>query len=313
MIETLSLRFDNFQLEILDQTCLPHQEKWLTIDSPKQMIEAIQALAVRGAPLIGVAAALCLGQFAKKASSNEIREAGLALRNARPTAVNLMHAIDRLFLALDQNLSLEKEASLIAQEDLERSRKVAARGSFYIDDGDGVITHCNTGGLATLGPGTALGAIRLAHELGKKIHVFVDETRPLLQGARLTTWELKKLGIPYTLICDNMAAPLMAQGKIQKCLVGADRIAVNGDSANKIGTYGLAILCEFHKIPFYVLAPNTTYDPNCPNGAAIPIEERNHLEVLGDKAPLSASAWNPAFDVTPRTLIKKIILDDREF
>ena len=313
MIQSLSLRFDGNSLEILDQTLLPHQEKWVFVKNPNEMIQQIQSLAVRGAPLIGVAAALSLGQFSKSATISEIKKAALDLRNSRPTAVNLMWAMDRMLSAMEQNLSLEKEALLIAQEDIAQSKKVSARGAEYIKDGDGVITHCNTGNLATLGPGTALGAIRVAHERGKKIHVYVDETRPLLQGGRLTTWELEKLGIPFTLICDNMAGSLMAQGKVQKCFVGADRIAVNGDSANKIGTYSLAVLCKYHQIPFYVLAPATTYDPNCPNGTAIPIEERNPSEIRGDKVSPRTPVWNPAFDVTPRALIEKIILDDREF
>jgi methylthioribose-1-phosphate isomerase len=177
----------------------------------------------------------------------------------------------------------------------------------------GILTHCNTGGLATAGIGTALGAIRTAFESGKKIHVFVDETRPLWQGSRLTAWELGRLGIPFTLICDGMAASLMASGRVQSAIVGADRIAVNGDVANKIGTYSLAVNAHYHRIPFYVVAPSTTLDPNCPTGKEIPIEERSAEEVQAGKSPGGVSVWNPAFDITPRALITKIILENRIF
>ncbi|OFZ80758.1 MAG: S-methyl-5-thioribose-1-phosphate isomerase [Bdellovibrionales bacterium RIFOXYD1_FULL_55_31] len=186
---------------------------------------------------------------------------------------------------------------------------MAEHGSALIQDGDSILTHCNTGGLATAGIGTALGVIRRAHEQGKRLHVYVDETRPLFQGARLTAWELQKLGIPYTLICDNMAASLMGQGKVSRIFVGADRIARNGDAANKIGTYSLAVQAAYHRIPFYVVAPRTTLDEKCATGKDIPIEERAPDEVRGGHSPKFAPVYNPAFDVTPRTLITELILD----
>ena len=207
------------------------------------------------------------------------------------------------------------EAENIFEEDQQLCKKMGENGAKFIEDGNSILTHCNTGGLATAGIGTALGVIRTASEQGKKIHVYVDETRPLLQGARLTTWELEKLNIPYTLICDNMAAQLMAKKKIQKIFVGADRIAANGDFANKIGTYSLAVLAKFHQIPFFTVAPYSTIDLHCPNGSEIPIEERKSGEVLGyldevQWAPKRAFVHNPAFDVTPVHLVTAIITDE---
>ena len=208
---------------------------------------------------------------------------------------------------------LVREAEAFFDEDVALSDAMSERGAALIQDGDSILTHCNTGGLATVGIGTALGAIRRAHEQGKKIHVYVDETRPLLQGARLTTWELARLKIPHTLICDNMAGFLMSQGKVQKVFVGADRIAANGDFANKIGTYGLAVLAHHHRIPFYVVAPETTFDSSCKSGSEIPIEQRRPDEVRAGKSPASCEVWNPAFDVTPRTLVTGIVLNNRMF
>lgn len=301
---SLALRRRSGALEILDQTLLPHEERWLSANTPDEMISHIKRLAVRGAPLIGVAAALCLSRVGK----GEFTTAAAALRAARPTAVNLMHAIDRMLAARDPIA----EAEAIFAEDVDLCERMATRGAAYVDSGDGILTHCNTGGLATAGVGTALGVIQKAWEQGKRFHVYVDETRPLLQGARLTAWELGKLGIPYTLICDNMAASLMAAGKIQKVFVGSDRIAANGDAANKIGTYGIAVLAKYHGVQFYVVAPSTTFDPRCESGREIPIEEREAEEVRAGKAPRDARVWNPAFDVTPRALITSVILEDRE-
>ena len=313
-MKSLALRLDGDKLEILDQTLLPGREEWLTVASPEEMIAIIQRLAVRGAPLIGVAAAMSLGLYASSDRSEaEIKAAASALRESRPTAVNLMHAIDRLMRVYGKRgaRALLPEAQAIFQEDVALCEGMSARGAELVKDGDGIITHCNTGGLATVGRGTALGVISKAWSMGKKIHVFVDETRPLLQGARLTAWELGKLGIPYTLICDNMAASLLRTGRVQRAFVGADRVAVNGDVANKIGTYGLAVLCKHHKVPFHVVAPSTTYDPTCMTGAKIPIEERGAGEVRGASAPADAPVWNPAFDVTPRELITSILFEDR--
>ncbi len=305
-LESLGLRRRSGKLEILDQTLLPHEERWIVVSSPQEMIHEIQRLAVRGAPLIGVAAALSLAAY----RGSDWAQKAQALREARPTAVNLMNAIDRM-LAGGQ-AKADATADDLFHEDVELCRRMAERGAALVREGDQILTHCNTGGLATVGVGTALGVIRVAHEQGKKIHVWVDETRPLLQGARLTAWELGRLGIPHTLICDNMAAFLMAQGKVNRVFVGADRIAVNGDFANKIGTYSLAVNARHHGVPFHVVAPETTRDPKCPSGREIPVEQRDPEEVRAGKSPRGVKVWNPAFDVTPRTLITSIILDSGE-
>lgn len=263
--------------------------------------------------MIGVAAAFALAQEAERGVSGPALAAhAAALRASRPTAVNLMNAIDRM-VAVEAVSGYVRAAEELFLEDESLCRQMAARAAEFLRDGDGVLTHCNTGGLATVGVGTALGAIRLAWEAGKKLHVYVDETRPLGQGARLTAWELGRLGIPFTLITDNMAAALMAKGRVQHCIVGADRIAVNGDVANKIGTYGVAVLAHYHGVPFTVVAPSTTLDPQCADGACIEIEERAAAEVRGSVAPADAPVWNPAFDVTPRKLITRIVLEDRLF
>ncbi len=306
-LTSMALRFENGRLLILDQTKLPAEEKWVSCENPAHMIQLIKCLSVRGAPLIGVAAALSLAQFAENgASESDIREAALALRESRPTAVNLMHAIDKMLAAEKGSLSSVAEA--IFEEDVALCEALAERGAALVLPGESLLTHCNAGGLATAGIGTALGVIIRAHQQGKKIHAYVDETRPLLQGARLSAWELKKHGVPHTLICDNMAGFLMSQGKVNRVFVGADRIAKNGDAANKIGTYSLAVLAKHHGVPFYIVAPRTTFDPACATGKQIPIEERNPLEVSAGAA--TESVWNPAFDVTPRELITKLIFDN---
>ncbi len=313
---SLALKFENGRLSVLDQTLLPLEEKWLECRSPDDMIGFIQRLQVRGAPLIGVSAVLALAQLAEKgASPGELRAAAQKLREARPTAVNLMNAIDRALANIGR---LPEAAAELFEEDVKLCESIAKNGVDRISDGDSVLTHCNTGALATAGIGTALGIISLAHRQGKSIRVFVDETRPLLQGARLTTYELAKAGIPHTLICDNMAAALMAQGKIQSAFVGADRIALNGDFANKIGTYSVAVLCRHHDIPFYAAAPVTTIDRHCRTGKDIPIEKRGAREVTGFEgtqkvqwASASTPAENPAFDVTPRELLTGLVLDTR--
>jgi len=312
-IDSLAIRRRDGVLEVLDQTLLPGEERWVAVRDSATMIMLIQRLSVRGAPLIGVAAALALAVEAENnVGKGALRHKAHELRNARPTAVNLMHAMDRMIRVLGQGkAAIVAEAEAIYDEDVNLCRDMAERAAAFLNEGDGVLTHCNTGGLATAGVGTALGAIRAAWESGKKIHVYVDETRPLLQGARLTAWELAKLGIPHTLICDNMAANLMRSGKVNQVIVGADRIALNGDVANKVGTYGLSVLAHHHKVPFTVVAPSTTLDPDCPSGSEIPIEERNGEEVRAGKAPASVNVWNPAFDVAPRELITRIVLEDR--
>ncbi|MFP5519365.1 MAG: S-methyl-5-thioribose-1-phosphate isomerase [Bdellovibrionia bacterium] len=321
-INSFALRYNlQNQLFVLDQQLLPQEEKWLEIKTVKDMIEAIKSLAVRGAPMIGVAASFALAQSAQnKTSLDQLLTEAEQLYQARPTAVNLMNCIERMRSALREKDFAQAALAMayeLYHEDVTLCDRIAHNGGELIQDGDGILTHCNTGALATAGVGTALGIIHKAHLSGKKIHVFVDETRPLLQGGRLTAWELGKLGIPYTLITDNMAGLLMAQGKIQKVFVGSDRIAINGDFANKIGTYSVAVLAHYHRIPFYVAAPYTTVDFACPNGQSIPIEERNAQEVTGAAgsfgkvtwAPENASVYNPAFDVTPAALTSAWITD----
>lgn len=326
-LKSLSLEFSfdsaltHAELKILDQTLLPFEEKWLIVKDVPQMVEIIQSLRVRGAPLIGVSASLMLAQLAiQKKNVSELLTSATTLYEARPTAVNLMVCIDRMRKVLQSHFSIENvvaEAVAIFQEDVQLCENIANHGAELIQDGDQILTHCNTGGLATAGIGTALGVIQKAHQQGKKIHVYVDETRPLLQGGRLTTWELQKLQIPYTLISDNMAAHLMSLKKINKAIVGSDRIAANGDFANKIGTYSVAVNCFYHNIPFYMAAPYTTVDPSCASGDLIPIEQRKPQEVMGVQghfgtvqwAPVESKVYNPSFDVTPAKLVTKWILD----
>lgn len=306
-LSSLGLKLEQGRLLVLDQTLLPAEERWLECLSPEEMVGHIRRLAVRGAPLIGVAAALSLGKFLESGASDQaFREAARHLREARPTAVNLMWAVDRMLAE-----GTPAEAERIFEEDVALCEALANRGAALVQNGEGLLTHCNAGGLATAGIGTALGVLIRAHQQGKKIHAYVDETRPLLQGARLSAWELRKFGVPHTLICDNMSAALMARGKVQRIFTGADRVARNGDSANKIGTYGLAVIAKHHGVPFYIVAPRTTFDENCATGADIPIEEREKSEVL--KGSAAENAWNPAFDVTPKALITSIVFDDKLF
>ncbi len=315
--------FKKINLYLLDQTLLPQNEKWLQIENIDQMIEAIQSLRVRGAPLIGVAASLYLAKESLNTNNKEqlLKIADL-LYEARPTAVNLMNCLDRMKKIIHSNIEMLAQTAIdLFNEDVKLCDRIANNGADLIQDGDQILTHCNTGGLATAGIGTALGVIRRAHEQGKKIHVYIDETRPLLQGGRLTAWELQKLNIPCTLITDNMAAHLMSLKKITKTIVGSDRIAANGDFANKIGTYSVAVNCFYHQIPFYVAAPFTTVDSKCKNGDEIPIEQRNPNEVLGaigsfgtiQWAPNGVNAYNPSFDVTPAKLISAWIMDQKVF
>ncbi|ELY4663843.1 S-methyl-5-thioribose-1-phosphate isomerase [Cronobacter muytjensii] len=320
-LQTTSLRVVDNTLWILDQQALPQQKNWLPADNVDALVGHIHALRVRGAPLIGLSASLLLALLAEKGMTRDaLGQALEVLRAARPTAVNLMNNLDRMKQALaqaDYATALGAEALRLVQEDRELCERIARAGSALVTPGSRLLTHCNTGGLATAGVGTALGVIARAHEEGKVANVWVDETRPLLQGGRLTAWELGELGVPYQLITDSMAASLMAQGQVDAVWVGADRIAANGDVANKIGTYSLAVLAKYHNVPFYVAAPQTTLDPSCPNGAAIPIEQRAAAEVTGvagsfgavQWAPENARVYNPAFDVTPASLISGWVLD----
>lgn len=316
-----SIRYADNQLQILDQTLLPDEERWLTAASYKDMYDFIKRLAIRGAPAIGVAASLSLAQEASRGLSDaELRDVAEHLRSARPTAVNLMHCIDRLVGGPEKVLSAATvidEAYQIMEEEVQMNLRMAELGASLVQHGENIATHCNTGALATPGVGTALGVIRLAHRAGKGIHVWVDETRPLLQGGRLTAFELHSENIPHTLICDNMIASLMREGKVQRVFVGADRIAANGDFANKIGTYGLAVIARHHGVPFHVVAPVSTVDVETPDGAHIEIEQRSPDEVRGASgafgkvrwAPAGSPVFNPAFDVTPAELVTSLILD----
>ncbi len=326
-LTSASLRLVNQQLWLLDQTLLPHQTQWLRIDDTAALIDAIVALKVRGAPAIGIAACLQLAARAQQGAPRDVLQTeALQLRSARPTAVNLMNNIDLLLEALQQPdyaSAVVSAAAAVFAEDVALCQQLAQHGAALIQPGERILTHCNTGGLATAGVGTALGVITQAHRQGKNIQVYVDETRPLLQGGRLTAWELQQQGVPYQLICDNMAGMLMAQGLVDRIFVGADRIAANGDFANKVGTYSLAVLAHYHQVPFYVVAPSTTVDLACPAGAAIPIEQRAAAEVCGFSgatgpegqlqhsrwAPPDAAVYNPAFDVTPAALVTGWVLD----
>lgn len=324
---TIEWRRDHIRL--LDQTLLPVKEEYIDIYDVKSICKAIKRLSVRGAPAIGVAAAmgLALGMLeARKQSDQNIRsyfdKLCLEIGATRPTAVNLFWAIDRMKKVFDENEFLDldelkqrliEEAMSIESEDRLLCQQIGAMGKELLKDGDVVLTHCNAGGLATAGYGTALGVIRAAFESGKNVRVYADETRPLNQGSRITAWELMKLGIPVTLITDNTAGAIMQAGEIDKVIVGADRIAANGDTANKIGTYSVAVLSNYHKIPFYVAAPLSTIDMKLDSGKQIPIEERDAKEVthIGGSliAPEGVSARNIAFDVTPNELISAIVTE----
>jgi methylthioribose-1-phosphate isomerase len=322
---SLAIRFKDGELYILDQQLLPHNEDLIQVKDVDHMVEIIQMLKVRGAPAIGISAGLALAKFSKDIDDRDkVLDLALKLRESRPTAINLMVIIDRMLAHLEKenfHQLFEEEAVNAFEEDVVLCDKMAEYGAELIQDGDGVLTHCNTGRLVTAGVGTALGVIFKAHEQGKKIHVYVDETRPLLQGGRLTAWELEQAGIPYSIITDNSAAHMMKTGKIQKIFIGSDRVAVNGDFANKIGTYSLSVLAKYHNIPFYPVAPYTTIDFECETGDGIPIEEREAYEVRGVRgsfgdvcwAPANAPVRNPAFDVSPVDNVTAFICDKGVF
>lgn len=324
-----TIKWSDLGVNVLDQRLLPEREIYNTYETYQEMAEAIRTMVIRGAPAIGVAAAMGAALGAERVNASDFAEfldkmehIFSILASTRPTAVNLFWAIDRMRRRLSElgGLDLEEvrdaliaEAIAIQTEDVETNRKMGAFGAELLSDGDTVLTHCNAGALATAGFGTALGVIRAAVESGKRIQVIADETRPFLQGARLTAWELAKDNIPVTVITDNMAGSLMAKGEIDKVVVGADRIASNGDTANKIGTYSVAVLASYHNIPFYVAAPLSTIDPKLSAGDQIPIEERSADEVthVGPRriVPEGVPVRNPAFDVTPSNLIAAIITE----
>ncbi|WP_219861877.1 S-methyl-5-thioribose-1-phosphate isomerase [Vreelandella piezotolerans] len=321
-LQSRSLRVYADALEYLDQTRLPQAEEWVRCDSPEAWQHAVKRLAIRGAPLIGLSAAFVLAQYAARHPQSEWQLVSDRLRATRPTAVNLMYCLDAMEACFAQGAdALAERAEALYEEDRALCQRMAERGAELLASGDRVLTHCNTGALATAGVGTAIGALAIAQQRGIDLHVYVDETRPLLQGGRLTAWEMADLGIPYQLITDSMAASLMAAGKVDKVMVGADRICANGDFANKVGTYMLAVAAHYHQVPFYVVAPYTTVDPACASGAAIPIEQRDGAEVRGvagafgevEWAPSEAPVWNPAFDVTPASLVTAWVLDTGVF
>ena len=324
-----TLRFRDGRLEMIDQRVLPREFVYLSYGSATEVAEGIRSMVVRGAPAIGCAAAygVALEAIRLAHESHATREAGMALAlevlaASRPTAVNLFWALERMKDVLGAEAAsagpacaqrLLEEAHAITREDIENNRKMGVFGAELLKDGMTVLTHCNAGALATAGHGTALGVIRSAVESGKRIAMFADETRPFLQGARLTAWELAEDGIPVTLITDNMSGHFMSRGEIHAVIVGADRVAENGDVANKIGTYMVAVLARRHRIPFYVAAPLSTIDLSTPDGAAIPIEERASAEVTAiagtQIAPVGVSARHPAFDVTPAELVTALITE----
>jgi methylthioribose-1-phosphate isomerase len=335
---TKPIRFEDGSLRILDQTLLPHREAWIAIESAERMAEAIVSLRVRGAPAIGIAAALAIAVEAARpgtlASRRErVARAAALLRASRPTAVNLMWACDRMTACAAGGAAspeteagawaaaLRAEALRIWEEDLAASAAMARHGASLFPDATRLLTHCNTGGLATGGGGTALGVVVELHrrrsEEGRPFHVWATETRPLLQGARLTAWELRNAGVEARLVSDGAAAHTIRRRGIEGVLVGADRVARNGDGANKIGTYALALAARAAGIPFVVVAPRSTLDPSCATGEEIVVEERNPLEVTAfagvRTAPEGFAAENPAFDVTPADLVTALVTDGGVF
>lgn len=302
------IRWDGQSLFLLDQRLLPREETWLEYQTAAGVAEAIRTMVVRGAPAIGVSAAFGMAMAARR--GDDLQEAAAVLKGSRPTAVNLAWAVDRM-LAHDGDPVTEAER--IFREDVEANRRMGRYGAELLGERSTILTHCNAGALATGGYGTALGVIRAAVESGKRVAVFADETRPYLQGARLTAWELQRDGIDVTLITDNMSGHFFQQKTFDAVIVGADRIAANGDAANKIGTYTVAVLAQAHGVPFYVAAPVSTIDPDCPSGAHIPIEERSSQEVVeingARVAPDGVAVRHPAFDVTPARLITAIITE----
>lgn len=329
-IDNIRLGGDETSVVVLDQTQLPNRTVYRTLREAEEMYDAIRLLRVRGAPAIGICAAYSIYALARQWDildygpfAEKFRAAKSYLNSSRPTAVNLSWALNRMETVVDANPQksipeildlLGRECRAIHEEDAAMCRAIAEHGLTLVNAGDGILTHCNAGQLATSQYGTALGPILLGQERGIPFRVFADETRPLLQGARLTAWELQRAGVDVTLICDNMASMVMKQGFVQACFVGCDRIAANGDAANKIGTSGVAVLAKHYGIPFYVLGPSSTIDLDCPTGADIPIEERPGQEIGSlwyrePMAPAGVKFYNPAFDVTDHALITGIVTE----
>ena len=329
LADSVRLTEDGSAVVILDQTLLPGKTVFLRLTQPEEMYEAIYRLQVRGAPAIGIFAAASMAVLAQSMPEDYMGfrraffERSAFLDRSRPTAVNLGTMLRRMEALVDRSADLPvpeirkllcEEAERIRQEDISMCLAISEYGLALVKDGDGVLTHCNAGPMATSRYGTGQGTLFLAHERGIRLHAYCDETRPLMQGARLTSYELTKAGIDCTLICDNMASVVMSQGKIQACFVGCDRCAVNGDIANKIGTSGVAILARYYGIPFYVFCPSSTIDWNCLTGASIPVEERDAEEIktLWFASPMAlpeTKCYNPAFDVTDHSLVTAIITE----
>jgi methylthioribose-1-phosphate isomerase len=330
-MRTVEWDYDNRNLRLIDQRLLPAEFKIAVYDNYREVGEAIRAMVVRGAPAIGATAAfgLALAAFESQATDltalrSDLKNAAETLQEARPTAVNLAWALKRVLQTAirfegdpgELRHALLAEAQRIADEDVVINQRMAEHGAALIDDGDTIIHHCNTGALAAVDWGTALGVIRTAYEQGKRLRVLVDETRPRLQGARLTAWELEQYGIPYEIISDNAAGYFLHTGRAQKVLFGADRVAANGDVANKIGTYMLALAARDNQVPVYAVVPTPTVDLSLASGDLIPIEERNPAEVLDlqaggqNVAPDGARARNPAFDITPNRLLTAIVTEN---
>ena len=329
-IKNVELSPEGSRLVILDQTRLPNEEVWLELGTAEEIYDAIFRLKVRGAPAIGVCAAYGIYILSRKICTDDystfyrqFHRYKEYLDSSRPTAVNLNWALERMEGVVTKNREkpveqirelLLQESRKIQAEDEAMCRAIGEHGLTLLKDGDGILTHCNAGALAATGYGTALAPLYVGTERGMKFHVFADETRPLLQGARLTAYELWKSGIDVTLICDNMASTVMKNGWINACFVGCDRVASNGDTANKIGTSGVAVLAKYYGIPFYVLGPTSTIDMKCPSGADIPIELRDPEEIRSGfyrepEAPLQVRCYNPAFDVTDHSLISGIVTE----
>ena len=302
---------DGPAIALLDQTRLPHEESEFLCRDVPSLIEAIQRLVVRGAPLLGIAGGY--GVALAAGIGVDVRAAAREIADARPTAVNLSGGTLRVLAAYEEGRDVLAEAHAIAREEADASARMADHGLDLVPEGARILTHCNTGGLAAGGDGTALGVVAAAHRAGRLGHLWVDETRPLLQGARLTAYEARKHGIPHTLLPDGAAASLFAAGQVDLVIVGADRIALDNSVANKVGTYGLAVLAHHHGVPFVVAAPTSTIDPEARTGADIPIEQRNGDEVSSiagrPMAPLGTDVYNPAFDVTPGNLVTAIVTE----
>ena len=327
MAEVKAIEWADGKLRLLDQTKLPWEQTPLVLSHYREVVQAIAEMRVRGAPAIGVAAAYAVAMSAREVQAEthqeflaRLAESGNEIASARPTAVNIAWAVQRMLDVAVSEPDLDRirarllaEAQRIQEEDVEINRRMGKYGTELMPEGGAVLTHCNTGALATAGYGTALGVIRAGWESGKRFHVFNTETRPFLQGARLTSWELVKLGIPSTLIVDSGAGLLMRRGEVSCAIVGADRIAANGDVANKIGTYSLAVVARENGIPFYVAAPTSTVDLNISSGSEIPIEERRPEEVTrfggAQTAPEGIGVRNPAFDITPHQYVTAIVTE----